>query len=172
MYYSHMRIRPEEPTDQDAVRVINTDAFDTFAEANLVDALREQANPTVSLVAENEGKVVGHIMFSPVTLDADPAIKIMGLAPMAVTPNHQRTGIGTALVRAGLEQCELLDYAAVIVLGHPDYHPRFGFQPASIFNITSKYDVPDEAFMALELQPEALEGKSGTIHYHEAFSDL
>ena len=167
-----LKIRTETEADQDAVYAINTAAFDTPAEADLVDALREQAHPIVSLVAEDNGQVVGHILFSPVTLSGHPTLNAMGLAPMAVTPDRQRNGIGTALVQSGLEQCKQLGIQAVVVLGHPDYYPRFGFVPSTIFRINSEYDVPEEVFMAIELQPGALNGKSGTVKYHPAFSTV
>jgi putative acetyltransferase len=165
-------IRTEKATDRDAVYAVNVAAFPTPAEAGLVDALREQARSLISLVAEDHGNIVGHIMFSPVSLSAAPGLKIMGLAPMAVAPQQQRRGIGSALVRAGLEQCRQLDIAAVVVLGHPDYYPRFGFVPASHFGISCEYDVSDEVFMAIALQPGALSGNPGTAKYHSAFSKL
>ena len=164
-----MLIRPEEPGDWAAVRAVNASAFETPLEANLVDLLREQAEPIVSLVAEDTGAVVGHIMFSPVSLPGHPALRIMGLAPMAVAPEHQRKGIGSALVRAGLERCRQLGFGAVVVLGHPDYYPRFGFQPSTRFGIGCEYDVPEGVFMAMELQDGCLRGASGKIQYHGAF---
>ena len=111
-------------------------------------------------------------MFSPVFLSDHPNLKVMGLAPMAVAPAHQRKGTGSALVRAGLDQCRQLDFVAVVVLGHPEYYPRFGFSPSSQFGIDSEYEVPEEVFMAMELQPEALRGKTGRVRYHPAFSDV
>lgn len=165
-----MLIRAEQETDQGEVRSINISAFETPFEANLVDALREQATPVVSLVAEENDTVVGHIMFSPVSLSGHPDLKVMGLAPMAVTQEYQRKSIGSALVRAGLEQCKQLGFVAVVVLGHPEYYPRFGFTPSSRFGIDSDYDVPEEVFMAMELHPDALNGKAGRVKYHAAFS--
>ena len=167
-----MLIRDEKDSDRDAVYAVNKSAFETQSEADLVDALRLQAQPVVSLVAEDNGKVVGHIMFSPVSLSDYPDLKVMGLAPMAVAPTHQRKGTGSALVRAGLDQCRQLDFAAVVVLGHPDYYPRFGFSPSSQFGIDSEYEVLEEVFMAMELQPEALRGKTGRVRYHPAFSNV
>jgi len=167
-----MLIRAEKENDRDAVYAVNTSAFETPSEANLVDALLEQAQPVVSLVAEDNGEVVGHIMFSPVSLSEYPDLKLMGLAPMAVAPEHQRKGIGSALVRAGLEQCKQLGFAAVVVLGHPEYYPRFGFSPSSRFDIDSEYEVPEDVFMAMELQPGALSGKTGRVKYHAAFSNV
>ena len=152
---------------------MNVSAFETPAEANLVDALREQAQPLVSLVAEDNGAVVGHIMFSPVSLSGHPApLPIMGLAPMAVAPEHQRKGIGSALVRAGLEQCKQLGFGAVVVLGHPSYYPRFGFSSSAFFGRGCEYEVPEEAFMVVELQAGFLRGASGKVMYHAAFSNV
>jgi putative acetyltransferase len=168
-----MVIRSERAGDVAAIRAVNRAAFDTPTEADLVDALREQAPAAIlSLVADEGGAIAGHILFSPVTLSGNTDVKIMGLAPMAVRPDAQRRGIGSALVRAGLEHCAQADYDAVVVLGHADYYPRFGFAPASRFAIASEYDVADEVFMALELKPAALAGKSGTIRYHPAFATL
>lgn len=167
-----MEIRSEHAGDISAVRAVNRAAFETDAEARLVDALREQAEPIISLVADENGSILGHIFFSPVTLSGQAELKIMGLAPMAVVPAQQRRGVGSALVNAGLERCKQLGYSAVIVLGHPEYYPRFGFTPASRFGMGCEYEVPDEVFMALELEPGVMCGKSGTIRYHAVFANL
>jgi putative acetyltransferase len=167
-----MLIRAEREKDRAAVHVVNISAFETPLEANLVDALREQAQPVVSLIAEDKGAIVGHIMFSPVSLSGHPGLKMMGLGPMAVAPAQQRKGIGSALVQAGLEQCKQVGFIAAVVLGHPEYYPRFGFSPSTCFGIGSEYEVPDEVFMATELQPEALSGKTGTVKYHAAFGSV
>ena len=164
-----MLIRPEERRDWAAVHAVNLSAFETPEEANLVDALREHARPIVSLVAEDDGAIVGHIMFSPVSLAGHPELRIMGLAPMAVVPPHQRKGIGSALVRAGLEQCRQLGFRAVVVLGHPSYYPRFGFSPSASYGVGCEYDVPQEAFMVVELHAGFLRGASGKVKYHPAF---
>ncbi len=163
-------VRDEQPQDARAVRAVNLAAFATAAEADLVDVLRWQARPVVSLVAEEGGEVVGHIMFTPVTLVGQPQLRIMGLAPMAITPAHQRKGIGSVLVRAGLERCRALGAGAIVVLGHPTYYPRFGFEPAVRFGIGSEYDAPPDAFMLLELQPGHMHGTSGTVAFHAAFN--
>ena len=167
-----MLVRAEKDNDRDAVYAVNVSAFETPAEADLVDALRAQAQPIVSLVAEDSGEVVGHIMFSPVSLSGHPHLKLMGLGPMAVIREHQRKGIGSALVQAGLAQCKQLGFSAAVVLGHPEYYPRFGFSPSSRFGIDSEYDVPEDVFMAIELQPDALSEKTGKVKYHPAFGDL
>lgn len=165
-------IRPESSDDHDAVRRINKEAFDSDAEARLVDELREQADPIVSLVEVKDDEVVGHILFSPVTMDARPELRLMGLAPMAVTAGKQRSGIGSRLVEAGLEECRRLSVDAVVVLGHPEYYPRFGFVPSTQFGFKSEYDVPDEVFMAMELNAGALEGATGPVQYHPVFASL
>jgi putative acetyltransferase len=166
-----MVVRAEEERDRAGVHAVNTAAFARAAEARLVDALRQHARPVVSLVAEHDAAIVGHIMFSPVHLPAFPDRTIMGLAPMAVAPQHQRTGIGSALVRAGLEQCRRRGVEAVVVLGHPEYYPRFGFAPSARFGIGCDYEAPAEAFMVVELQSGSLRGVTGTVKYHPAFSD-
>jgi putative acetyltransferase len=166
-----MTIRPERLSDIEAIRAVNRAAFDTGTEATLVDRLREEVSPIVSLVADDEGKICGHILFSFVAL-ADDSLRIMGLAPMAVVPDRQRQGIGSMLVRTGLHACRELDVQAVVVLGHAAYYPRFGFRPASQLGIRGEYDVPDDVFMALELEPGALLGKSGVVRYHSAFSEV
>lgn len=167
-----IHIRPERAEDIASVHALNRAAFETSIEADLVDALRERAKPIISLVADEAGSIVGHILFSPVTLSGCAELKIMGLAPMAVLPAEQRRGIGSALVRAGLERCQQIGCSAVVVLGHPEYYPRFNFVPASRFGVSCEYEVPDEVFMALELESGILRGKSGTIRYHAAFANL
>lgn len=167
-----MIIRKETEADMAAVRSINEAAFGSPAEADLVDRLRREADPLLSLVAQIDGSVVGHILFSPATIEDFPTARIMGLAPMAVDPVHQRQGVGSKLISEGLRQCERLGTDAVIVLGHPEYYPRFGFLPACTFGIRSTYEVPDNVFMAQELRPNGLNDVSGIILYHEAFRSL
>ena len=165
-----MLIRAEERSDWAAVHAVNVSAFQTPAEANLVDAQRAQAEPFVTLIAEDDDAIVGQIMFSPVSLSGHPALRLMGLAPIAVAPEYQRKGIGSALVRAGLERCRQLGFGAVVVLGHPAYYPRFGFSSSTRFDIGCEYDVPEGVFMVAELQAGYLRRASGKIKYHAAFS--
>ena len=167
-----IRVRPEEERDFAAVHRLHEAAFGTTAEADLVEVLREQAAPVVSLVAEGDQRVVGHILFAPVTLADHPECRLMGLAPLAVLPSYQHRGIGSALVRAGLAACRTLGFGGVVVLGHPDYYPRFGFSPASAFGLACEFEAPDAAFMALELVPGGLRDVSGTVHFHPAFREL
>jgi len=167
-------IRVEERKDWDAVRDLNAAAFETPAEAQLIDNLRRGAGPVISLVAARKAKsgvtqIDGHIMFSAVFLSGHADLAVMGLAPMAVAPEHQGRGIGSALVRTGLERCARLGVDAVFVLGHPEYYPRFGFVPASRFKISCQYEVPDNVFMAIECKTGRLAGRSGAIRYGPAF---
>ncbi|MBT5187679.1 MAG: N-acetyltransferase [Kordiimonadaceae bacterium] len=167
-----MKIRFEEKKDYDDVRNIHLSAFDGSGEAQLVELLREKASPIISMVAEEEGgNVVGHIIFSPVTL-CDHDIDIMGLAPVAIYPNYQKMGYGTNLIKKGLEECKKMGYQGVVLLGHADYYPRFGFKASIEYGISCEYDVPEENFMALELVEGAFSKVSGKIKYHSAFSEL
>lgn len=163
--------RPEKHGDAGAVYALNQAAFERAAEAELVNRLREDASPVISLVAEDSEEVVGHILFSPVDLSDQPDLVLMGLGPMAVKPERQGRGIGSELVLQGLGSCERLGCQAVFVLGHPAFYRRFGFMPASKFGITSEYEDAGDAFMAREIERGSLEGRSGTVRYHSAFAD-
>jgi len=166
-----MLIRAEKAEDQIGVRHINTRAFDTDTEANLIDALRKSRIPLISLVAEENGELVGHILFSPVTLEGHSCnISMAGLGPMAVAPAFQRRSIGSMLVEEGLKYCKTAGYAAVCVLGHPDYYPRFGFVPSVTYGIKSEFDVPVEVFMVKELTEGALVHCNGIVKYHDLFN--
>ena len=167
-----IEIRAEQASDAGAIREILESAFESPAEAGLVEALRQQADPFVALVAVDGAEIVGHILFTPVTIGDHREMNALGLAPMAVAPDHQRSGIGSSLVQAGLDNCRDLGCGAVVVLGHPEYYPRFGFVPASRFGLGSEYDVPDEVFMAQELRPGFLDQVSGTVRYHPAFAEI
>ncbi|AFZ09054.1 GCN5-related N-acetyltransferase [Oscillatoria nigro-viridis PCC 7112] len=166
-----MDIRTEKPEDVEAVRNVNIAAFGRENEANLVDRLRGIAS-TFSFVAVQSDRVVGHIFFSPVVVagKCSSNLSIQGLAPVAVLPEYQRQGIGTLLIQQGLKECGRSGFHAVVVLGHPDFYPRFGFIPASRKNLGCEYDVPDEAFMVLELESGALQDCSGTVKYRSEFS--
>ena len=166
-----LEIRPEEPQDQDAVRSLNLAAFENGPEAALVDALRRSCKEYLAFVAVENGTVVGHILFTPVTVDGSDALG-MGLAPMAVLPSHQRKGVGSRLVRHGLDHLRRSGCPFVIVLGHPEYYPRFGFEPASRYRLISQWEgVPDEAFMVAVLDPDALPKEVGTARYRDEFDD-
>ena len=166
-------VRPERPADEAAVRAVNVAAFGRPGtetdEADLVDAIRRNGNVIVSLVAEREGEVVGHALFSPLTITAEDGSTWThpALGPLAVLPEHQRRGVGSALMRAGIEACRDRGYGAVFLLGHVSYYPRFGFQPARPLGIV--YDDGRDSFMVLELQPGALAGVSGRARFSPEF---
>lgn len=163
-----IKIRLENPEDYAQVFQVNLLAFETQAEANLVDKLR-QAQPYISLVAEIGKKIVGHIFFSPMFFECGKT-DFLGLAPMAVLPEFQNQGIGSQLVREGLRIAAQEGATAVFVLGHKDYYPRFGFEVAKTRGFSCEYPVPDELFMVLELQQGSLTGKQGLIKYSPQFA--
>jgi putative acetyltransferase len=168
-----MQIRPERPEDIAAIRAVNERAFKRPAEADLVDRLREGGKVMLSLVAVDEGQIVGHILFSRVNIEStQQSIPAIGLAPMAVPPERQSQGIGSLLVKAGLDECRRNGHRIIVVLGHPGYYRRFGFVPASRFAIRSEYAVPDEVFMVMALQEGGLAGCAGTVKYQPEFNDL
>lgn len=166
-------VRTETTDDHKSVWRVNELAFGQRNEADLVDALRANASPYISLVAVADEQVVGHIFFSPVSVESEDIVfTAMGLAPMAVLPECQNQGIGSQLVREGLKACQRLGHDIVVVLGHANYYPRFGFTPASLKGLRSEYDVPDEVFMVTELVPGALEGRRGLVKYHPEFGKV
>jgi putative acetyltransferase len=171
-YHTPMAVvRHEHYTDITRVHEINERAFHQPDEANLVDALRANRKLVASLVVESERTIVGHILFSPARIEGSN-IKLAALAPMAVMPEYQHQGIGSLLVRAGLDKCRSLGYAAVIVLGHPDYYTRFGFKPASAFGLMPPWNkIPDEAFMAVELRAGARDRLRGVARFADEFDE-
>jgi putative acetyltransferase len=160
-------IRLENAADLDSIRDINRAAFGGEDEAVLVDRLRADGLVIASLVAEDAVRLVGHILFTRLDVTGGQgAIPAAALAPMAVIPEVQNQGIGSALVRAGIEVCRAAGMHAIVVLGHPDYYPRFGFSAALARNLTAPFSGP--AFMALELVPGAF-GEHATVTYPSAF---
>jgi putative acetyltransferase len=165
-------IRPETPQDVDSIRYVNDQAFGQTEEGAIVDRLRKRNALTISLVATRDDKVVGHIAFSPVVIESQClSFEAVALAPMAVLPAHQRKGIGSQLVRSGLEESRRLGHEVVVVLGHPDYYPRFGFVPGKQRGIGCEFEVPDEAWMVIELKEGILGGRSGTVKYQPEFQE-
>ena len=168
-------VRAEIGSDHDAIDRVNRLAFGQDNEGRLVRALRclPEFLPDLSLVAEAERTIVGHILFTPIHIrGSTPPVPALALAPMAVLPDWQRRGVGSSLVREGIDRCRRLGHARIIVLGHTEYYPRFGFVPASSFGIRAPFPVPDDAFMAMALQPDAFAQCIGVVEYPPAFSDV
>lgn len=164
-------VRAETSGDIAAVRRVNELAFGRPNEAALVDALRHASDPYISLVAIESGQVVGHIFFSPVSIESqDTGPLAMGLAPMAVLPENQNRGVGSLLVREGMKECERIGCDLIVVVGHPEYYPRFGFVPANQKGLSCEYPVPPEVFMVVELKPGALSGNQGLVKYRPEFA--
>lgn len=169
-------IRPETISDISAIRDVNKQAFDgRDVEAGLVEAIRQSESfmAELSLVAEEQGRVVGHILFSRIHIGTDTnQVSALALAPMAVLPGYQKRGIGSALVRRGLEECKRLGHEIVIVLGHPSYYPRFGFSSSLAKSLDCPYGNCGEAWMALELVEGALQGIHGKVVYPSYFDGV
>lgn len=166
-------IRSERPEDKDAVYAVNRDAFETDDEARLVDSLRLAGDLRLSLVALVAGRIVGHIAFSPVSIQHNPTdLTVLGLAPIAVLPDYQRQGVGKALIQEGLAQCRAMGTDAIVLLGHTSYYPRFGFVPASHYDLHYKGEDFGEAFMILELAEGAAAQLSGRVDYVAAFDEV
>lgn len=166
-------IRQAYKKDFEDIREVNEEAFNQPDEANLVEMLRDGEKVIVSLVAEEEQTILGSILFSKASIDGSD-IKVAGLAPMAVLPEYQNQGIGTQLVEEGLDECMSQGYDVIIVLGHVDYYPRFGFKPASEYGICSEWEeqIQEDAFMLLELHTGVLDGIEGTARYADEFSEV
>lgn len=165
-----LTIRPEQQRDGDAIRAVHTAAFPTDDEARLVDAIRTSGNATLSLVATQQEEVVGHVLFSPVSVERNPSgARGLGLAPAAVRPENQRQGLGVALIERGIAACRAAGFHFLVVLGAPGYYQRFGFRRALDAGLANEYGV-DEEFMVMELQPEALGGLGGLVRYGPEFA--
>jgi putative acetyltransferase len=166
---ARMEIVEAAATHRTAIAALNRAAFGGDAEPQLVSRLREEGAGLVELAALDRGEVIGHILFSQLTVEIDGrAVKAAALAPMAVRPDRQREGVGSELIRQGVEALRISGCEAVFVLGHPAYYRRFGFSAA----LARKFAAPftGEAFMAIELIPGALAGNAGSVSYPAAFS--
>ena len=163
-----MEIRPETGADLAAVGEVNRLAFGREAEARLVDDLRDGGYARLSLVAEEEGRLVGHIMFSEAVIRTDGGeVGALALGPVGVIPERQGRGVGSALIREGLDRCVQEGHRIVVLLGHPGYYPRFGFSAERAGNLSSPYS--GDAFMALELAPGALSRVVGEFEFAPPF---
>lgn len=166
-------IRQELENDHEAVYQVVKSAFITMEKASgdeqdLVNRLRKSKAfiPELSLVAELDGQIIGHILFTKMNIGEHPSL---ALAPVAVLPEYQSQGIGAQLIREGHQIARELGYRTVVLVGHPGYYPRFGYLPASRWKITAPFEIPDEAFMVLELVEGGLDGVSGEIEYAKEF---
>jgi putative acetyltransferase len=163
-----IEIRQERSDDLAAVRDLHRRAFGQEDEGKIVDALRANGGSQVSLVAVDEGRVVGHILYSPVRIGQ---VEGSALGPMAVDPEVQRQGIGTELVEAGNARLRENGCPFVVVVGHPEFYPRFGFKPARPLGITCEWEVPDEVFMILVLDETTMSGVTGKAEYRREFGE-
>lgn len=168
-------IRPERPEDAEVISEVNRGAFEGEEEVELISALRKSRYfiPELSLVAAEDDKIVGHILFSSIKIITESEeVSVLSLAPMAVVPDHQKRGIGAKLVEQGLEAAAGLGHTIVVVIGHPEYYPRFGFKPARGHGLEAPSEVPDAAFMVLELENGALDGVVGVVEFSPPFQGL
>ena len=164
-------IRLENGADQASIREVNQLAFGRDGEADLVDALRAGGHARVSLVAELDDRVAGHILFSELPIvTRDGIVEALALAPLSVIPSQQRRGIGSMLIEDGLRECKRAGHRIAVVLGHREFYPRFGFSAALAERLVSPFSGP--SFMALELVPAALEGITGEVRYPSPFAGL
>jgi putative acetyltransferase len=170
-------IRPEKAGDREEQKSIYDLHLRTFGrrvEPELVGKIRSSENfiPELSLVAVNENKIAGHVIFSLISIKSKrEEIPVLALSVLCVLPEYQKRGIGTKLVGRGFEECQRLGHNFVIIVGLPSYYPRFGFVPASGYGLSPAFEVPDEAFMAVELTSGALNGISGTVQYPPEFDE-
>jgi putative acetyltransferase len=165
-------VRPETKEDYGAITHINDLAFGQLNEGELVKSMRERNNfiTELSLIACFHNQAVGHILFSPIQVkNPNQSDVSLALAPMAVIPEFQGLGIGGLLIKNGFSAARRFGFRSVIVLGHPDYYPRFGFVPASRYSISPPFEAPDLNFMAIELVENGLKNVSGIVEYPEEF---
>ena len=166
-------IRKQQPADIPRIREVNTQAFGQPEEADLVDTLRERCPEALELVAVRGDEVVGHILFSPATIECrERTVTGAALGPMAVAPRHQRQGIGTELVESGVSILRERGCPFLVVIGHPAYYPRFGFKPASQLGVQCDWDVPAAVFMLMVLSAEEMQGVKGRVTYRPEFSQV
>ena len=171
-------IRQEQKNDYRKTEEVVKEAFlnEEFSdkkEHELVKRIREcdAFIPELSIVAVDK-EIVGHIMLSKITIEqGGTTVDSLALAPVSIAPSHQKKGIGGKLITAALEKAKELGYGSVVVLGHPEYYPKFGFERASQWNIKAPFEVPDEVFMAMELRENALESVEGIVQYSSAFAE-
>lgn len=168
-----MQIRPFTAGDADAVYEIHRRAFDGGTdESRIVQRLHDADKAVVSLVAVEDDRIVGHVLFSPTSVeDQGEDVELVGLAPVGVLPDNQNEGVGSSLIQRGLEECREAGVDAVVVLGDPGYYSRFGFERASECGLGNEYGV-DEGFMAEPLHEGALDGVGGIVTYQPEFRQV
>ena len=165
-------IREERPEDIDAIHHVESQAFGQANQADLVDALRRANRVVLSLVAIEDERLLGHIMFSPAVVEHEGKVfDVVALGPVAVLPERQKEGIGSMLIRNGLERCLERGHDVVFLLGSPTYYPRFGFVSGASKGIRYSGEVPDEEFMVVELRGGALAGKQGVMSFQPEFEE-
>lgn len=168
-----LEIRVEEDADGAGIGRVHDLAFGQPGEGVLVERMRGQVDPWISVVAELGDEIVGHVLFTPVTIEGVAGGgNAMGLGPMGVAPDHQRQGVGSALVRAGMAMCDAIGCGVVFVLGHPEYYPRFGFEPAALHGLHWERPGSEESFFVAEIEPRALDALNGIVRYHSEFSNI
>jgi len=170
-----VRVRREIDSDRDAIRTVHEAAFGNSEAANLVELLRDRGKASHSFVALSHETIVGHVLFSPVSVvgaheSSSITPKVLGLGPVGVLPDFQKRGAGSRLIEHGLEACRRSGWDAVVVLGHPSYYRRFGFETASRHGLSNEYDV-DDAFMVIELIPDTLVRLRGLVRYAPEFAE-
>jgi len=168
----NIKIRHERKNDYDEIKRINDLAFGQENEGKMIEALRKTSNydTRLSLVAILDNNIIGHILFYQVKIKTNQGkLTVLSLAPIAVHPHYQNKGIGSQLVRKGIEVAKDCGFDAIIVVGHPTYYPRFGFKKASIYEIKCPFEVPDEAFLALEIKENILKNCKGTIEFPKEY---
>lgn len=171
-----LKVKQENKLDYNAVYNINKLAFGEEGEAKLVELLRNSKAfvPELSLVATIGSNIIGHILFTKIKIiDINQnEFESLALAPMAVNPEFQKKGIGRQLIKTGLDKAREMNFKSVIVLGHKNYYPKFGFKPTKKWGITAPYDVPTSAFMGLELVTDGFKDVRGIVKYPKEFEEI
>lgn len=169
-----LSVRPETSEDHEAIRDVNMRAFGRPVEALIVERVRSTSAflPELSLVAEQDGRIVGHVLFSEAVIEGvAERWTVLALGPVAVIPERQRQGVGSLMIETGLKWSAELGYRAVLLIGHPGYYPRFGFVPAKAHEIEPRFSVPDDVFMVRLLRLDGLEGVQGAFAFPPAFDE-
>ena len=168
-------IEAETEGDYEQITRLHAIAFNGDGEARLVEKLRRTPIyiPELSLVAKYRNAIIGHILFYPIKINTcRKKCNSLALAPVSVIPSFQNRKVGSRLIKEGLEKAQKLGFKSVIVVGHPEYYPRFGFEKASKYGISAPFHVPDNALFAIELQKDGLKNCSGIIEYPSEYNEI